>query len=1103
MKISDRVVCSRQTPPGGWGWGARRPKNGSANMKKSVLGLLVCSLVWMAQAAALRPCGLTVEYRENPCGLDTAAPRFAWKQSAAENRSNVRTTAWRILVASSREKLAADTGDVWDSGKVAGDTSVGISYAGRALASSSRYFWKVMTWTDDGASAWSEPAEWTTALLSSADWKAKWIGPAPETRPDEDFGKGEWITAPADKCGVVTLEYAFDFDGVQPGQCVEMVHAGVSQHEIDVNGVSFNKWTGHVHDWRYLRFRDLTPWLVKGRNKIVVRVLADAARRPGEPVDHIRFRAAPDVRAFLAKIIFPDGKTIVTDDSWTSPSGRVQKLGAPRATPYGKELVLRTENASPAFAKTFTVAKPVASAVLHVTGVGFYEASLNGAKIGRKVLDPSPTAFDKRVLYSTYRLDDVLKPGANELKILVGHGWYDMRSILTWNFETSPWRDFPRAIAQLEIVYADGSRETVCSDRTWRQVKSPIGYDDIFDGEVQGAYDRRMPDLDRTPLFAAEVSGPRGRLVAAAHPGAEVMRTISAKTIKSFGNGTYVIDFGENLAGWMRFTLRGQKPGDVVSFRYDERVNYDGSPAISSPRDGRKPIQFSNEKAAAGKGHELRNIDHHFHYTSSQRVCPVDAAFQTDRFVCSGAAEERYEPHFQYSGFRYVVVRGLAREPSLADAEACVIHTAFKTIGRFSCSDETFNTLMEMGEKSYRSNFADGVPTDCPHREKNGWTGDASIASELAQYLFENTATYEKWLRDIGDSQLADGNICCIVPTSGWGYHWGNGPAWDSALPIIAWNLWTYRADRRILDEVYPVLQRYLAYTASRANPQGLVRHGLGDWVPVNRKHMPSTEFTSSCYYYQALRIATEIARLRGAKKDADRYASLAAKTRAGLNAKYYKGKGVYDNGGQTAQGCALAFGIVEPSEQAAVAAELVKSVERAGCHVDMGLLGTKHVFRALARIGRADLAFKMLVNPTKPSPVEWIQKGGTTLWEDWSDGASRTHIMFGDFVGWAYQYLAGIRLEETAQSTSAVPLVTKPGFQELVIEPSLVDSLNWVKAAVESPYGEIESAWVREGKQVVYTITLPPNTKACIKLPGQAPKHVGSGRHVFTCAVR
>ena len=1070
--------------------------------------LLVSSLVLAGCQAANRSCesnaprGLTAEYRENPCGIDAAVPRLGWKmgQGLSSGAKDVTQAAYRVLVSSSLERLARGEGDLWDSGKVADSRNVGVEYHGRPLGTSQRVFWKVKTWSGSGGeSAWSTPAEWTMGVMKPTDWTAKWIGPAVCTRPDEDFGAAQWITAPADAKGVATLAYAFDFNGVRPGEFVEMVHAGVSQHEIEVNGKEFNKWSGHVHDWRYLRFRDMTPWLKKGRNTIVVRLFADKPRTAADPIDPIRFRAPKDARAFLAKIILPNGRTLVTDaKNWSSPNGAVSELGAVRTPSWGKDMVLRAENASPAFAKSFTVKKPVASAVLHVTGVGFYEASLNGAKIGRKVLDPSPTMFDHRVLYSTYRLDDDLRQGANELKILVGHGWYDMRAVATWNFETSPWRDFPRCIAQLEITYQDGAKEIVATDRTWRQVKSPLGHDDIFEGEVIGAWNPRMPDLEKTVVRAEEVPAPCKSLVCEAQPGAEVMRTIPAKTVHAVGDGTYVIDFGENLAGWSRLTFRNQRKGDVVSIRYDERVNEDFSPAAPSVRDGLNDFKFSNTLDAAQKGCERRKVDAHFRYTASQRACAVDAAFQTDRFVCSGTAVETYEPRFAYNGFRYVVVRGLRRPPEVSDAVACVVHTAFPTIGSFACSDATFNALMTMGEKAYRGNFADGVPTDCPHREKNGWTGDASIASELAQYLFENTAGYEKWLRDLMDTQLADGNVCCIVPTSGWGYHWGNGPAWDSALPVIAWNLWTFRGDRRILDEVYPALRRYLAYTATRADANGLVRHGLGDWVPVSRKHMPSPELTSSCYYYQAQRIAAEIATLKGLVAEAETLNAGAAKTRAGINGKFYKGDGVYDNGGQSAQAFPLAYGIVDAAERAKVEAKLVAAVEKADCHVDMGLLGTKHVFRALSRMGRTDLAYRMLTNPTKPSPVEWLQKGGTTLWEDWGDGSSRNHIMFGDFVGWAYQYLAGIRPVEAEGSTSAVTLAKKPAFGEIVLAPQPIDALAWARASVNGPNGEIVSSWKRAGKTVVYTFTVPPNTTAKICLPGETPMAVGSGHHVI-----
>ncbi|MGN0846491.1 MAG: family 78 glycoside hydrolase catalytic domain [Kiritimatiellia bacterium] len=1051
---------------------------------------------WFSESNA--PRGLTAEYRENPCGIDVAAPRLGWKLAPGRD---VAQAAYRVVVASTREKLARDEGDLWDSGRVESARNVGVAYAGAPLATSRRAFWKVKTWSAAGEeSAWSTPAEWTMGVMRPADWTAKWIGPAACTRPDEDFGAAQWITAPVNKKGMVLLEYSFDFDGAKPGEFVEMVHAGVSQHDINVNGRPFNRWSGHIHDWRYLRFRDMTPWLVKGRNKIEVRVFPDKPCGAKEPIDPIRHHAPKGVRAFLAKIILPDGRTLVTGkEGWTSPDGAVAELGSVRAPAWGKDMVLRAENASPAFAKSFTIKKPVASAVLHVTGVGFYEASLNGGKIGEKVLDPSPTAFDHRVLYSTYRLDQSLRQGENELRILVGHGWYDMRAVATWNFETSPWRDFPRCIAQLEVVYADGTREVIATDRSWRQVKSPLGHDDVFEGEVIGAWNPRMPDLEKTVVRAEEVPAPRGRLVSEAQPGAQIMRTFRAKRVQPVGEGAYVIDFGENVAGWARLTLRGQRKGDVVSIRYDERVNEDGTPAAASVRDGLNDFEFSNELKAAGPGLECRKIDVHFRYTASQRACAVDAAFQTDRFICAGAAVETYEPRFAYNGFRYAVVKGLRRALRPEDAVACVIHTAFPTIGSFACSDETFNTLMKMGDGAYRSNFTDGVPTDCPHREKNGWTGDASIASELAQYLYENTAGYEKWLRDILDAQLADGNIPGIVPTSGWGYHWGNGPAWDSALPVVAWNLWIFRGDRRILDEVYPALVKYLDYTGKKAAANGLVWHGLGDWVPVNRAHMPSTELTSSCYYHQALVIAGRIAALKGLKDDAAKYAQLAARTREGINKKFYKGDGVYDNGGQTAQAFPLAFGIVPEAERAKVEAKLVEAVTRTDCHVDMGLLGTKHVFRALSRAGRTDLAFKMITNPTKPSPVEWIQKGGTTLWEDWGDGSSRNHIMFGDFVGWAYQYLAGIRPIEAEGSCSAVTIATKPAFAEIVLAPQPIAALDWARARVDGPNGEIASAWKRTEKGIVYSFVVPPNTMATICLPGESPKRVGSGSYEYT----
>ena len=906
-------------------------------------------------------------------------------------------------------------------------------------------------------------------LIASSAWSAKWIGPNPLTRPDEDFGAAEWISAPADAKHVTSLGFAFDCAEIPSDRAVEMVFAGTPEYEVEVNGKTFYKWSGSVRDVRYPLFRDMRPWLLAGRNEIAVRVKGD-----GE-------------HAFIAKIMRPGQPVLTTGADWTSPQGAVRTLGRMRETDLGKRMVLRTETVAPAFAKRFRVKGNVRSAQLRVTGVGFYEAHLNGRKIGDKVLDPSPTAYDKRVLYSTYDLTNEIKAGENELLVLLGHGWYDNRSVATWNFEVSPWRDFPRTIAQLDLVYADGTKESVGTDASWRQVANPVIYDDVYEGEVLDGRVAPGAVLPCGPLLAAEVDGPKGRLEPEEQPGAKVMEEIRASSVHPLGKDSCLIEFPVNVSGWMRLSLHGQKPGDVVSFRYDERANADGTPAVDSVRDG------LHDKGS-GAQQESRNVDHHFRYTASHRFCAKDAAFQCDRYICRGEDGETYEPRFSYKGFKFVYVRGLARIPKPEEAVARFVHTGFRTIGSFTCSDATFNRLMEMGVRAYKSNFTDGVPTDCPHREKNGWTGDASVASELAQYLFENTAGYEKWLRDIIDAQRPDGDIPGIVPTSGWGFAWGNGPAWDSALPVIAWNLWIFRGNRTILDEVYPALVKYLAFTATKADGNGLVRHGLGDWVPVNRAHMPATEFTSSCYFYQAQRIAAEIARLKGLAAEASAFAAAAEKTRKGLRAKYAKADGVWDNGGQTAQGMALTFGLVENAERPAVERQLVEAVERTDGHVDMGLLGMKHVFRALSRAGRSDLAWKMLTNPTSPSPADWMRKGGTTLWEDWRDGSSRNHIMFGDFVGWAYQYLAGMRPEEAEGSTSAVTLPVETAFKRIVVEPVFLPNLDSLTASVALPGGKLGVSWVRKGKSVEAEISIPSGTEAEIKLPGRRPERRGAG---------
>lgn len=734
------------------------------------------------------------------------------------------------------------------------------------------------------------------------------------------------------------------------------------------------------------------------------------------------------------------------------------------------------ELASPAFMRRFTVEGKVVRATLHVTGLGFYEAYLNGVKIGRKVLDPSPTDYSKRVLYSTYVLDGLINPGENELKILVGHGWYDMRSHATWRFNEAPWRSAPKTIAQLELVFADGRVETVVTDGSWDQVESPVVYDDLREGEVRGW---RRPGLMRVPhgLKAVEIEGPHVPLVAEAMPGAEVVATIAPERIVRDEDGRWIVSFPETLSGWVRIDFRGLNRGDEVSIRYDENLTPAGGATVTSYRKGHNPKTHGTP--------DERFIDMFYFGGAATNFVKGVTGMQTDHFVSAGDPVERFEPSFVYHGFRHVIVTGYKGALTREDVRARYVRTAFRETGSFACSDANLTELVRMALNSYKANFTDGIPTDCPHREKLGWTGDAWVASEFAQYFFENTAAYEKWFNDVVDVLKPNGDMSCVAPTAGFGYTWGNGPTFDAVLGQLPWNLWRYRADRRILDVAYPTLVKYLDYLKTIETEPDLVAKGLGDWNARDRSRAPANEYVISCNYLRLREIAMEIARLKGLNDEAETHGAAARRTRAALHRKYYRGNGIYANGVQTAQAMAVIFDLAPESEREAVAAKLVEAAETMdGGEGNFGLMGAKWVYRALAEIGRADVAYKLLVHPGPNSPRKWIGKTGT-IWEDWNFGLSKCHVMLGDYAAWAMQYIVGIRSVE-------------PGFKTFVIEPVMISGLDWANGAVETPYGRISVSWrISEGRFALQ-IDVPPCTVALVRCSGVEEQTVGPGRHTI-----
>lgn len=681
-----------------------------------------------------------------------------------------------------------------------------------------------------------------------------------------------------------------------------------------------------------------------------------------------------------------------------------------------------------------------------ICGLGYYELYLNGEKVGDHVLDPVVSQYDQRVRYVVYDVSDRLVPGTNVVGVVLGNGWYNCHTPEVWHFDKAPWRDAPKLLFQLE----SGGEPILVSDRTWKSAPGPIVFDGLRNGETYDA--RREPGDWLSPSFddaawsgCALAHPPGGVLDEQTMPPCKVVKTLASVRQWDVPAGT-VFDVGQNIAGWARISVRGDE-GATVTLRYSDRLDED---------------EYVDQS----------KISHH--------VLVEPGLFQTDRYILKGGALETWEPRFTYHGFQYVQVE-IEGTATIEKLEGRVVHTAFDKIGTFACSEENVNKLQHCTEWAYIGNFV-GIPTDCPHREKNGWTGDAQLAAETGLFNYAAASSYAHWIDSIVDTQRPSGQLPGIVPSCGWGYNWGSGPAWDSVLILIPWYVYVYTGDDSIIQKHYGAMKKYVDYCTSMAE-EHIVKFGLGDWGHPDRRDHPErladNALTDTGYYYVDAMLLARFARLTGHTEDQLAYSALAADIRQAFNRRFYQGNGIYDNGVQTAMGCALYQGLVEESEKEAVVKALVRSVEENSDKPDFGILGAKYIPRALADNGHADLAYRMLTGPNSLW-MHWLDQGATTLWESYYGLSSHNHIMFGDISAWFYQYLAGV-----------TPDPDYPGFERFTIRPCFVTGVKHVDMSYVSPHGTIRSSWRRFGETIQCRFEIPAGTKADIVLPGQEKRSV------------
>jgi len=721
---------------------------------------------------------------------------------------------------------------------------------------------------------------------------------------------------------------------------------------------------------------------------------------------------------------------------------------------------------APYFRKKFNCKKTVKAARAYIAVAGLYELYLNGEKIGNHRLDPMYTRFDRRNLYVTYDVTHDLLQGDNVMGIVLGNGWYNHQSLAVWDFEKAPWRNRPAFCLDLRITYTDGSTETIGTGLDWKTSVGPIIMNSIYTGEH---YDARLEETDwcKVSYDDSAWNHVRYRSVPSKIVTAQQLHPIrnvqefEAQSVNRLNDSTYLFDFGQNMSGVTKINVQG-KEGVRIQIKHGERLN------------------------AAGYL-DLSNID--VYYRGDGQTDP----FQTDILILSGRQTDEFMPKFNYKGFRYVEL--ISSEPmhfTKDNLKAYFMHSDVPSKGSIKTSNPLIDKLCRATNNAYLSNLM-GLPTDCPQREKNGWTGDGHFAIETALYNFDGITIYEKWLADHRDEQQPNGVLPDIIPTGGWGYGSDNGLDWTSTIAIIPWEIYMFYGDSKLLRDSYPHIKRYVNYV-NHISPNHLTTWGRGDWVPV--KTRSNKEFTSSVYYYVVTQILADAALLFGQNEDYQQYTALSEKIKTAINNKYLNQKtGIYAGGSQTELSMALYWKIVPDAFIEKTAGQLVEKVKDNQYHLDVGVLGAKALLNALSENGHAEAAYKVAVQDSYPSWGWWIVNGATTLLENWDLDAKRdisdNHMMFGEIGAWFYKGLGGI-----------FPDPECPGFKHIILRPNFIKELKEFEACHQSPYGKIISKWTWKKSNIHYQITVPANSTATLYLPdyvkGQREIQLEAGEHIL-----
>ena len=706
----------------------------------------------------------------------------------------------------------------------------------------------------------------------------------------------------------------------------------------------------------------------------------------------------------------------------------------------------------PMFRREFAVTGKIKKAAINISGLGHYELFMNGEKVGDHFLAPGWTNYNKRILYNTFEITNLLQEGKNAIGVLAGNGFYNVNRERYRKLVVA--YGYPQVIFNIVIEYQDGTKQNIVSGENCRVLPSPITFSSIYGGEDYDANLEKpgwnMPDFDdsewKIPVIIADSLN---KLEPETDFPLKVMQEFEVKEILQSKTGRTIYDFGQNASGIISLKVKGNK-GTKICIRPDELLDDEGN---VTQRSGGGPYELN--------------------------------------YTLKGEGTESWQPRFTYYGFRYADVEIMEPENSQEKTEIVelkMLHTrnSSPTVGSFSCSDTLFNQTFELINWGIKSNMA-SVATDCPHREKLGWLEQTYLIGPSMHYNFNIQSLYGKIVTDMMDSQLDNGLVPDIapeyVPFQG-GFR--DSPEWGSASVIIPWQLYKWYGNKDVLQKAYPMMKRYVQYLQSTAN-ENIISHGLGDWFDLGPKQPGEAQLTrkavtATAIWYYDLKIVSKVAEVLGFKEDSKEFQNLAAKVQEAYLINFYdKNTGVCATGSQTSYAMSLYTGLIPETDKEKVLNNLVDSIAKNDFALTSGDIGYHFLVRVLSENGRSDVLYKMNNRSDRPGYGYQLKQGATSLTESWAalKNVSNNHMMLGHLMEWFYAGLGGIYQSENSVA-----------YSEIIIAPKPVGNIKWVKCSFNSIKGKISSNWKIDDESFILNIEIPENTKATVILPDEYKNH-------------